>query len=80
MAQDEDKGFFDKLGEILNAPLPGTQGPASQQTQSSSQDDDDSLLERVKDILNAQLPGTPQSETSTPAGQPGQWGAEAVSQ
>ena len=80
MAQDEDKGFFDKLGEILNAPLPGTQGPASQQTQSSSQDDDDSLLERVKDILNAQLPGTPQSETSTPAGQPGQGGAEAVSQ
>ena len=24
MTQDEDKGFFDKLGQILNAPLPGT--------------------------------------------------------
>ena len=78
MAQDEDKGFFDKLGEILNAPLPGTQGPASQQTPSSSQDDDDdSLLERVKDILNAQLPGTTHAEPSTPAGQSG---AEAASQ
>lgn len=81
MAQDEDKGFFDKLGEILNAPLPGTQGPASQQTQSSSQDDDDdSLLERVKDILNAQLPGTPQEDTSIPAGQSGQGGTKTAPQ
>ena len=81
MAQEEDKGFFDKLGEILNAPLPGTQGPASQQTQSSTrEDDDDSLLERVKDILNAQLPGTPQTETSTPAGPSDQAGTEAAPQ
>lgn len=81
MAQEENKGFFDRLGEILNAPLPGSQGPALQQTQSSPQDDDDdSLLERVKDILNAQLPGTPQAETSTPAGQSGQGGTEAAPQ
>ena len=71
----EDKGFFDKLGEILNAPLPGTQGTASEQTQPSSPvNDDDSLLERVKDILNTPLPGTPQTETTTPAGQSGQGG------
>ena len=82
MAQEENKGFFDKLGEILNAPLPGTQGPASRQTQSSPQDDDDddSLLERVKDILNAQLPGTPQTETSTPAEPSGHANTEAAPQ
>ena len=81
MAQDEEKGFFDKLGDILNAPLPGTQGPASQPTSSSPQDnDDDSLLERVKDILNTQLPGTPQTETGTPAVQSGQAGTETAPQ
>jgi len=87
MAQEEDKGFFDKLGEILNAPLPGTRAPASRQAPASPQDDDDddSLLERVKDILNAQLPGTPQldppqTETSISAGQSGQAGTEAAPQ
>lgn len=74
----QDKGFFDKLGEILNAPLPGTQAPASQ-TETSAGDDDNSMLERIKDILNSPLPGTQQSapgnETSgVPAGQPGQAG------
>lgn len=24
MAEKDDKGFFDRLGEILNSPLPGT--------------------------------------------------------
>jgi hypothetical protein len=80
MAQKEDKGFFDRLGEILNAPLPGTQRPTSQ-PQASADDDDDSLLERVKDILNAPLPGTPQVETGNEApasvGQPGQAGTAA---
>ena len=81
MAQKEDKGFFDKLGDILNAPLPGTQGSPSQQKQSTSQDDDnDSLLERVKAILNTQLPGTPQTEASTPAGQSSQSSTEAAPQ
>ena len=81
MTQDEDKGFFDKLGQILNAPLPGTQRPGTQQTQTSSrEDDDDSLLERVKDILNTQLPGTTQPETSTPVGQSGKVEAGAAAQ
>ena len=81
MAQEDDKGFFDKLGEILNAPLPGTPGPAAQQTQASpEEEDDDSLLARVKDILNTQLPGTPQAEASAPAGQSGQASTETASQ
>ena len=94
MAQEEDKGFFDKLGEILNAPLPGTQGPASQQPRASTEEeDDDSLLERIKDILNTPLPGTPQAETgsrvpgsvnqqgsASDVGQPGQAGTEAAGQ
>jgi hypothetical protein len=79
MAQEENKGFFDKLGEILNAPLPGTQGPASQQTVPQD-DNDDSLLERVKDILNTPLPGTPQAETSTPTEHSGKAGTEAAPQ
>jgi len=79
MAQEEDKGFFDKLGEILNAPLPGTQGQTPQ-TQAPTDDDDGSILERIKDILNAPLPGTPQAEpgneaSAAPAGQTDQAGA-----
>ena len=75
MAQEEEKGFFDRLGEILNAPLPGSQGaPAQQPRSSTDEDDDDTLLERIKDILNAPLPGTPQADSSegaTPADQQG---------
>ncbi len=67
MAQDEDKGFFDKLGEILNAPLPGTQGQTSQPQAPAADDDDDSILERIKDILNTPLPGTPQAESGNQA-------------
>ena len=85
MAQEEDKGFFDRLGEILNAPLPGTRRPTSQPQESAGEDDDDdSLLERVKDILNAPLPGTPQVKTGNeapasgaPVGQAGQAGTAA---
>ena len=73
MSQEEDKGFFDRLGEILNAPLPGTQRQTPQ-TQAPPADDDDSVLERIKDILNTPLPGTPQAEpeneaSAAPAGQ-----------
>jgi len=75
MAQEEEKGFFDKLGEILNAPLPGSEGtPAQQPRSSTDEDDDDTLLERIKDILNAPLPGTPQAdsgEEAVPADQQG---------
>ena len=81
MPQEEDKGFFDRLGEILNAPLPGTQRPASQ-TREPADDDDDSILERVKDILNTPLPGTPQAESGNeesdaPMMQPDQAGTAA---
>ena len=31
MSQEDDKGFFDRLGEILNAPLPGMQTPQAPQ-------------------------------------------------
>ena len=67
MAQEDDKGFFDKLGEILNAPLPGTRKPPSQQPPSSAEEkeDDDSLLEHIKDILNTPLPGTRQAGSGT---------------
>ena len=95
MAQEEEKGFFDKLGDVLNAPLPGTQGTPAQQPRSATgdDDDDDGLLERIKDILNAPLPGTPQADSTdaavpaeqqgsaagAPAAQPGQAGSGAAS-
>ncbi len=64
MAQDEDRGFFERLGDILNAPLPGTQAPeARRETAAPTDDDDDSLLERIKDILSTPLPGTSQADT-----------------
>ena len=67
MAQEEDKGFFDRLGEILNAPLPGTQGQAPQTQAPAADDDDGSVLERIKDILNAPLPRAPQAESGSGA-------------
>ena len=78
MAQEEEKGFFDRLGEILNAPLPGSQGaPAQQPRSSTDEDDDDTLLERIKDILNAPLPGTPQADSSEGAAPADQQGPAA---
>lgn len=79
MTQEDDKGFFDKLGEIFNAPLPGTRGSGSQPRVPAEDDDDDSLLERIKDVLQTPLPGTPQAESgnqtpgpapTSPASQP----------
>ncbi len=64
MAQEDDKGFFDRLGEILNAPLPGTERPSAQTQVAVDEEDDDSLMERIKDILNAPLPGTAQADTA----------------
>jgi len=66
MAQEQDKGFFDRLGEILNAPLPGTQRPTPQ-PQSPADDDDDSVLERIRDILSTPLPGTGEEESASEA-------------
>jgi len=58
MKPSDESGFFDKLGEILNAPLPGTARKQAGPAESVDEDDEDSLLERVKDILTQQLPGT----------------------
>jgi hypothetical protein len=69
MAQEQDKGFFDRLGEIFNAPLPGTQRPTPQ-TQSSADDDDASVLGRIRDILATPLPGTAQAESGSEARDP----------
>jgi hypothetical protein len=67
MAEENDKGFFYRLGEILNAPLPGTQQPAEPGATAAAGKDDDSLMERIKDILNAPLPGTHGAESGDQA-------------
>ena len=72
MAQDQDKGFFDRLGEIFNAPLPGTQRPTAQTQRTADEDDETSLLERVRDILATPLPGTTQAESGSDLGAPDQ--------
>jgi len=62
---ENKKSFFEHMGEILNAPLPGTQSESIPTTGASPDDatkekadvNDDSLLARIKDILNTPLPG-----------------------
>jgi len=44
MAEKKEKSFFDRLGELLNAPLPGTK--------KNSNDTDVSIEDRIKDMLN----------------------------
>jgi hypothetical protein len=60
MTDNSDKGFFDRLGELLNTPLPGTQGshPADTDPAPAATDDEAGLLAHIRDILNAPLPGT----------------------
>ena len=57
-----DKSWFDALSEILNKPLPGTEGkvqkPADPPVVFTDDDDDDSLLDKITDILSKPLPGT----------------------
>ena len=57
-----DKSWFDALSEILNKPLPGTEGkaqaPADRPVVFTDDDDDDSLLDKITDILSKPLPGT----------------------
>ncbi len=57
---NKDKSFFERLGEILNAPLPGTEAkPVTRKEAAEGKAvDDDSLLSRIKDILNTPLPGS----------------------
>lgn len=58
MKPSDESGFFDRLGEILNAPLPGTGKQQAGPAEPVDDDDEDSLLERIKDILKQPLPGT----------------------
>ena len=64
-----DKSWFDALSEILNKPLPGTEGkaeaPVDKPVVFTDEDDDDSLLDKITDILSKPLPGT---ETHTGGG------------
>jgi len=59
-AKKDQKSFFDRLAEILNSPLPGTEAEKPEQTASNNEasPEDNSLLARVKEILNAPLPGS----------------------
>jgi hypothetical protein len=54
----EGKSFFERMGEILNAPLPGTESTAQAKPTEVIEGDDSSLLARIKDILNTPLPGS----------------------
>lgn len=55
--EEQKKSFFERMGEILNAPLPGTESKPQPSTEIKEGDDND-LLARVKDILNTPLPGS----------------------
>lgn len=55
--ETQQKSFFEKLGEVLNKPLPGTEAKPKAPAE-ISEGDDDSLLARIKDILNTPLPGS----------------------
>lgn len=56
--EKKQKSFFERMGEILNAPLPGTEVKAPSKPTEVVEGDDDSLLARIKDILNTPLPGS----------------------
>ncbi len=56
---EQKKSFFERMGEILNAPLPGTEAkPTIKLPSEIKEGDDDSLLARIKEILNTPLPGS----------------------
>jgi hypothetical protein len=82
MEPNDESSFFDKLGEILNAPLPGTARKETGSAKTVDEEDDDSMLERVKDILQHTLPGAVAAEqesagTAPPAGKTTTGAAEA---
>ena len=60
--QSQQKSFFEKMGEILNSPLPGTVSNDTAKSDQAKKSDtavgDDSLLARIKDILNTPLLGS----------------------
>lgn len=78
MGSNDESGFFDKLGEILNAPLPGTSRDQTGAVDVADEDDEESILERVKDILQQQLPGTASAGQETARAKPGSAEAPAV--
>ncbi len=53
----QQKSFFERMGELLNTPLPGTSAKAKTPL-IPAEEYDDSLLSRVKEILNTPLPGS----------------------
>ncbi|MCG6940510.1 MAG: hypothetical protein LJE69_04595 [Thiohalocapsa sp.] len=64
MTDSDDRGFFDRLAELLNTPLTGVgQGAHSGQPVPGlalpQGEEDEGLLARVRDILNAPPPGSP---------------------
>jgi hypothetical protein len=60
LQEEQQKSFFERMGELLNTPLPGTTRSTTplETTETSTSIDDDSLLARVKNILNTPLPGS----------------------
>jgi hypothetical protein len=78
MTDDREKGFFDRLSEILNQPLPGTRTGTAQGTSSPAPGDQvetqgsdiPDLMDRIREILSTPLPGTasPVGPGGTPAG------------
>ncbi len=66
--KEQQKSFFEKMGEILNSPLPGTMHSPAEPSEASAtnntdqiNENDGSLLARIKDILNTPLPGSKKS-------------------
>ena len=57
--QDE-KGLFGRLSEILNSPLPGTEIPPVPKGAEpvTVEEDDDTIFGRIREILEQPLPGT----------------------
>ena len=55
---DNQKSFFERMGDLLNTPLPGTEATHTPTPSPKSDTIDDSLLSRIKDILNTPLPGS----------------------
>lgn len=73
MTEKDERGFFDRLGEILNGTLPGTAQPLPKGAAPKPEvEDDDSIFDRIREILEQPLPGTekPQAEPPVVASAP----------
>ena len=66
------KSFFERMGDILNAPMPGTEAkPKTKLPSDIKEGDDESLLARIKDILNTPLPGSETLDKQVAEANPG---------